>query len=61
MINRNWKKIKGKIHDNQNKIKKTSENHKTKDEMKSAFNDEKQLKRKKKRLTINWFFRPEGD
>jgi hypothetical protein len=29
--------------------------------MKSAFKDEKELKRKKKRLTIDWFFRPEGD
>ena len=29
--------------------------------MKSAFKDEEDLKRKKKRLTIDWFFRPKGD
>ncbi len=29
--------------------------------MKSAFKDEKDLKQKKKRLTLDWFFRPEGD
>jgi hypothetical protein len=29
--------------------------------MKQAKNDKKKLKQKKKRLTIDWFFRPEGD
>ena len=29
--------------------------------MKSAFKDEKDLKKKRKRLTIDWFFRPEDE
>ena len=29
--------------------------------MKSAKKDEDNLKRKRKRLTIGWFFRPRGD
>ncbi|MDG6219474.1 MAG: hypothetical protein QCI00_08550 [Candidatus Thermoplasmatota archaeon] len=33
----------------------------SKDEMKKAIKDEKELKRKQKRLTIDWFFRPSGD
>ena len=61
MPNRNWKQPKGKIHDVQNKNRDSSRNSKSKDEMKSAFKDEKDLKRKKKRLTIDWFFRPEDD
>ena len=61
MFNRNWKQAKGKIHQYNNKIKKSSKNHKNKDEIKSAFKDEKELKKKKKRLTIDWFFRPQGD
>jgi len=61
MYNRNWKQPKGKIHDTRNKGKKSRRDSKSKDEMKSAFKDEKELKRKKKRLTIDWFFRPEGD
>ena len=61
MFNRNWKQAKGKIHDSYNKIRKSNRNKKNKDEIKSAFKDEKKLKQKKKRLTIDWFFRPEGD
>ena len=61
MFNRNWKQLKGKIQDIQNKNRNTRRNPKSKDEMKSAFKDEKDLKIKKKRLTIDWFFRPEGD
>jgi len=61
MFNKNWKQLKGKIHDAQNKNRNTRRNPKSKDEMESAFKDEKDLKRKKKRLTIDWFFRPEGD
>jgi hypothetical protein len=61
MLNRGWKQSHGKIRNAQNKIRKSGRNHKTKDEMKSAFTDEKELKRKKRRLTIDWFFRPEGD
>ena len=57
MVYRNWKQSKPKI--NNFKNKKHSPKHK--DEMKSAKEDEKDLKRKKKRLTIDWFFRPEGD
>ena len=31
------------------------------DDLKSAHKDEKQLKQKKKRLTLDWFFKPQGD
>jgi len=61
MFNRNWKQAKGKIHDSQNKMRRHRGENKSKDEMKSAFDDEKHLKRKKRRLKIDWFFRPEGD
>jgi hypothetical protein len=59
MVYRNWKQPKSKIHDIKNSKSRRDSKHK--DEMKSAFNDEKNLKRKKKRLTIDWFFKPEGD
>ena len=58
---RNWKQPKNKVYDSKNKIGKSKRDKKTKDDLKSALNDEKKLKRKKKRLTIDWFFRPEGD
>ena len=58
---RNWKQPKNKIYDPKSKIGKSKRNQKTKDEMKIAFKDEEELKRKKKRLSIDWFFRPEGD
>jgi len=61
MFNRNWKQAKGKIHESHNKIRKSSRNYKNKNEIKSVLKDEKELKQKKKRLTIDWFFRPEGD
>ena len=61
MYSRNWKQPKGKIHDVRNKKRRSSRDQKGKDEMKSAFQDEKELKRKKKRLSLDWFFRPEGD
>ena len=54
---RNWKNPKTKRHSYKNK--KTG--HKTKDEMKSAIQDDKKLKRKGNRLTLNWFFRPRDD
>jgi hypothetical protein len=41
--------------------RKSKRNKKYKDEMESAFQDEFELKKKKKRLTIDWFFRPKGD
>ena len=59
MIYRNWKQPKSKDHNYKNKNSKREQKHK--DEMKSAFKDEEDLKRKKKRLTIDWFFRPKGD
>ena len=59
MVYRNWKQPKSKIHDIKNKNSKRNQGHK--DEMKSAMKDEKRLKRKKKRLSLDWFFRPEGD
>lgn len=61
MYNRNWKQPKGKIHDTQNRNRNSRKTPKSKNEMKSAFQDEEKLKQKKKRLTIDWFFRPEGD
>jgi len=61
MFNRSWKQSQVKIHDPQHGYQKTSKDQKTKDEMKSAFNDEKELKKKKKRLSLDWFFRPQGD
>jgi hypothetical protein len=59
MVYINWKQPKLKI--NSSKKKKLGRNQKYKDEMKSAFEDEKELKRKKKRLSFDWFFRPQGD
>lgn len=61
MFNRSWKQTKGKIHDSQNKMRKYRKDHKSADEIKSAYNDEKDLKRKKRRLKLDWFFRPGGD
>jgi len=57
---RNWK-TKNKFFTNNNKIKNSKGNVKYKDEIKSAYQDEKRLKRKKKRLSIDWFFRPRDD
>jgi len=54
---RNWKQPKSKI--NGYKNKKHEQKHR--DDMKSAKEDEKNLKKKKKRLSIDWFFRPDGD
>lgn len=59
MIYRNWRQTKQKIHDIKSKSSKREQKHK--DEMKSAIDDEKELKRKKKRLSLDWFFRPQGD
>ena len=59
MIYRNWRPLKSKDQSYKNKNLKREQKHK--DEMKSAKSDEKHLKRKKKRLSIDWFFRPEGD
>lgn len=61
MVYRNWKQAKGKIHDAQLKNTKSRRNHRTKNEIKSANKDEKELKRKRKRLTLDWFFKPKGD
>ena len=54
---RNWKLPKSKKHSYKNK--KSGQKHK--DEMKSAIKDDKELKSKSKRLTLNWFFRPRDD
>jgi hypothetical protein len=59
MVYRNWRQPKSKI--NKFKNKNLSREAKHKDEMKSAIKDEENLKRKKKRLTFDWFFRPQGD
>lgn len=61
MVYRNWKMPKNKSFNVKNRGKKSNGSHDSKDEMKSAKKDADKLKRKKKRLTIDWFFRPEGD
>jgi hypothetical protein len=58
---RNWRYAQDKKHFSKNKFGDSKKHSKSKDEMKGARNDEKELKKKKKRLTIDWFFRPEGD
>lgn len=59
MVFRNWRQPKSKIWDYKNKNSKRNQKHKS--EMKNAIKDEENLKRKKKRLTFDWFFRPQGD
>ena len=59
MVYRNWKQPKSKEHYYENKNSKREQ--KNKDEMNSAKKDEETLKRKIKRLNIDWFFRPCGD
>ncbi|UCD13035.1 MAG: hypothetical protein JSW60_05590 [Thermoplasmatales archaeon] len=61
MIYRNWRLPKSKIHNIKSKDKSSKKDSKNKDEMKSALKDEEDLKRKKKRLNIDWFFRPRED
>jgi len=41
--------------------KKSKRNKKHNDDLESAFKDEIELKKKRKRLTIDWFFRPKDD
>lgn len=60
MPDRNWRLPK-KIYDGKNRDKKSRRYQKSKDELKSAYKDGDKLKRKKKRLSIDWFFRPHGD
>jgi len=57
---RNWK-TKSKFNPSNYDKKNSKRNKKIKDEMKGAFQDEADLKKKKKRLTIDWFFRPKDD
>ena len=57
MVYRSWKQPKSKINNYKNKKHKP----KYKNGMKIAQTDEEDLKRKKKRLHIDWFFRPQGD
>lgn len=61
MVYRNWKMPKNKNFNVKNRGKKSKGGQDTKDEMKSAKKDADNLKRKKKRLTLDWFFRPQGD
>ena len=61
MFNRKWKQSQGKFHDTLNKISKSNRNQEKENGMKSAQKDAERLKRKKKRLTFDWFFRPQGD
>ena len=57
MVYRNWRQPKSKIH----RVKNKKHNPKHTDDIQSAKKDEESLKRKKKRLSIDWFFRPGGD
>lgn len=50
-----------KVYDSKKGKRKSDIGSHSENEMKTAFRDEKELKRKKKRLTIDWFFRPRGD
>lgn len=62
MPGRYWKQTHGKTYDGSSSGQKNSGgNPKHKDEMKHALKDEENMKRKLKRLTIDWFFRPGGD
>ena len=61
MVYRNWKMPKNKNFNVKKRGKKSKDSQDSKDEMKSAKKDADKLKRKKKRLTLDWFFRPEGD
>ena len=57
---RNWK-TKNKFSPSKYNSQNSKRNKKNKDEMKSAYQDEEILKKKRKRLTIDWFFRPKDD
>ena len=50
-----------KVYDSKKRKRKSDIGSHSENEMKTAFRDENELKRKKKRLTIDWFFRPRGD
>jgi len=60
MTDRNWRFPK-KIYDRKNRNTKSRGHIKSKDELIRAHKDLDRLKRKKKRLSIDWFFRPRGD
>ena len=60
MPDRNWK-LPRKFYDGKSRNTKSQRNQKSKDELKSARKDADKLKRKKKRLSVDWFFRPQGD
>ena len=61
MNNRNLRSDLKKTYDSKNRLRKSKVKPKTSDDMKSALKDSDRLKRKKKRLSLDWFFRPEGD
>ena len=60
MSERNWRLPK-KFYDGINRRKKSNTDQKSKNELKNTLKDEEKLKRKKKRLSLDWFFRPQGD
>ena len=60
MPDRNWRLPK-KLYDRKNRKAKAQSSQKSKDEIKGALKDEEELKKKRKRLTIDWFFRPHRD
>jgi len=59
MVYRNWRQPQAKR--DQSSKKRSKHQAKHSDDMKQMKKDENTLKRKKKRLTIDWFFRPQGD
>ena len=59
MFNRQKQKASTKMFTNKNKRRDSANNPKSSNEIKSAFEDGKKLKRNRKRLNIGWFFRPD--
>jgi hypothetical protein len=59
MFNRQKQKASTKMFTNKNKRRSPANNPKSSNEIKSAFEDDKKLKRNRKRLNIGWFFRPD--
>lgn len=59
MFNRQKQKASTKMFTNKNKRRGSAKNPKSSNEIKIAFEDDKKLKRNRKRLNIGWFFRPD--
>jgi hypothetical protein len=60
MGQRNWQQSQKKTYNAKEKARKSKEKIST-DDLKNAAKDAEKLKRKRKRLTMDWFFRPKDD